>query len=562
MSQIDGAAHQEARLDSVLSDPPSIEPTYPGLDDIMPDPLEPNQKVFIDGNVVEFLYKHDHGPHEFYDTKARKQFPLHTAEIVRLKKAGVYVVPGGDSPSTPQVSHELEEAERRYLQMSIGSVPAKPRSRANVRYLYVGAFLSKIADAEANGDLFAKNKENAELVVAEVDDAIAKENAEESDLAKHIKIPKRRQPRTVLEWVRRECEKRLGPVGQVHKNSLRRHDRKLPQVVFDTIAEIIRAATELSGKVTPRKIFHLTSGMIKEKNDLTEVHNLATGAKVPLLPTPSETTVAGEFARYKPWWRYARLHGVTAADLQFGAVGKLIRPTRINDLWEIDFHEFNLHTTLGAAPWSESSIPKILSRAGIDRFWVCMIIDVASGYPMGFCLTFDPGSLGPALECIEHSIEIKDYIPERWPEIRGVLLGHGKPIRIRFDNAKAFVRLAMGAALARVGIGFLYAPRHRADKKPYIESAFGTVESDFIEWLPGATGSHPKEKGDRKPVLEAAIEREEFQRLFHTYLIECFARRPQADLGNRSAEQVWLALQENPNVRPRPLTSREKAKWT
>lgn len=118
----------------------------------------------------------------------------------------------------------------------------------------------------------------------------------------------------------------------------------------------------------------------------------------------------------------------------------------------------------------------------------------------------------------------------------------------------------MGAALSRIGIGFLHAARRRPDKKPYIESAFGTIESDFVEWLPGATGSHPKDKGDRSPVAEARIEAEEFQRLFHQYLIECFARRPQVDLGNRSAEQFWLASLENPNVRPRPLTAAERAK--
>jgi transposase InsO family protein len=481
-------------------------------------------------------------------------------EIVRLKREGSYIVPGGDSPSSPHVSRELVEAERRYLQMSIGSVPEKPRKRAEARFLYVGTFLSKILEAEAEGALFAKNEDNAKLVVVEVNAAIEKHNAETSAPAAHIKIPKRCQPRTVLSWVKLECEERLGPVGQVHRNSLRKHERKLPQKVFDTIAEVIRAAVELSGKVTPRKIFHLTSAIIKEKNDLTKVQDLATGAKTPLLPAPSETTVADEFARYKPWWRHARLHGVKAADLEFGAVGKLLRPTRINELWEIDFHEFDVHTVLGAAPWSESSIPRILSRAGIDRFWVCMAIDVASGYPMGFCLTFDPGSIGPALECIEHSIEIKDYIAERWPQLKGALIGHGKPVRIRFDNGKALIRLAMGAALARIGIGFLHAPRRRPDKKPYIESAFGTIVSDFIEWLPGATGSHPKDKGDRMPVAEARIEAEQFQYLFHLYLIECFARRPQVDLGNRSAEQFWLASLENPNVRPRSLTAAEKAK--
>ncbi|MHC2462420.1 hypothetical protein [Bradyrhizobium embrapense] len=560
MPEFDEANSHQGERQSVLSDPPSSAQEFPCLDDIMPDPLEANQKVFIDGNVVEFLYKHEHGPHEFFDAKERRQFALHTAEIVQLKEDGLYIVPGGDSPSAPEVSRELKEAERRYLQMSIGSVPERPRTRAEVRFLYVGTFLSKILNAEAEGGFFAKNAINAELVVAEVDAAIAEMNAEQNDPAKLIKIPKRRRPRTVLAWVERECEERLGPVGQVHKNSLLEHTRELPQQVFDDIAEVIRAAVALSGKFTSRKIFNLTAGFIKEKNDLTKAQNLATGAKTPLLPTPSETTVAGEFARYKPWFRYARLHGVNAADLEFGAVGKLPRPKRINELWEVDFHEFDVHTTLGAAPWSESSIPRILSRAGIDRFWICMAIDVCSGYPMGFCLTFDPGSLGPALECVEHSIEVKTYIAERWPEMKGILIGHGKPTRIRFDNGKALVRLAMGAALARVGIGFLHARRRRPDKKPFIESSFGTVEADFIAWLPGATGSNPKKKGNRNPVAEARIEAEEFQRLFHEYLIECFARRPQEGLGYRTSEQVYLESLENPNVRPRPLTAAEKAR--
>lgn len=559
MAAFDEQTDRDAEQHSVLSDPPSSAQRLPTLDDIMPDPLEANQKVFIDGSVVEFLYKHEHGPHEYFDARARKQFALHTAEIVQLKKEGSYIVPGGDSPSAPQVSRELEDAERRYLQMSIGSVPKRPRTRAQVRFLYVGTFLSKILEAEAEGGFFAKNEDNAKIVVAEVDKAIAEMNAEQSDPSEHIVIPKRRKPRTVLAWLEQECKKRLGPVGLVHKNSLLEHERKLPKDVFDTIAEVVRAAVALSGKFRPRKIFHLTAGFIKDKNDLTKAQNLATGAKTPLLPTPSETTVAGEFARYKPWFRYARLHGLKAADLEYGAVGKLPRPKRINELWEIDFHEFDVHTTLGAAPWSESSIPRILSRAGIDRFWICMAIDVASGYPAGFCLTFDPGSLGPALECVEHAIEVKTYIAERWPGMKGILIGHGKPTRIRFDNGKAFVRLAMGAALARVGIGFLHAPRRRPDKKPYIESAFGTIEADFLAWLPGATGSNPKKRGDGNPLAEARIEAEEFQRLFHEYLIECFARRPQEGLGYRTSEQVYLEGLENPNVRPRPLTAAEQA---
>jgi putative transposase len=542
---------------SVLSDPPETRQEDPNLDDIMPDPLEANQRVFIDGRIAEFLYKHDHGPHEFLDPKARKQFPLHTAEIMQLKKLSLYIVPGGDSLTAPQVSRELEESERRYLQMSIGSVPRQPRSRAEAKFLYVGHFLSKILDAAAEGELFAKNEDNAALVVAEVDAIIAKRNEEEKDAANHILIPRWRAPRTVLAWVQVECEKKLGPVGQVHKNSTREHERVLPQAVFDIIAETIRTAIGFSGKFGPRKIFTLAWAKIKEQNDLIDAQNLSTGSKTPHIPYPSESIVREEYKRYDPWIRLAQNENVRAADLEFGAVGKLQRPKRINDLWELDHHLFDVHTVLGAAPWSQSSLPRILSRAGRDRFWICLAIDGCSGYVMGFCITFDPGGLGSTLECIQHAIEVKTYTAERWPELKGVLLGHGKPVRIRYDNAKAYVRFAMGAALARIGVGFAHSPRRRPDKKPYVERSFGTIERDFVSWLPGATGSNPREKGDRNPVKEAKIEMEDFVRLFHQYIIECFNRRPQEDLGWRTPEDVWLAGQERPNSRPRPLTVAE-----
>jgi hypothetical protein len=253
MSQSSDPADRNQPLASVLSDPPSVELS---LDDIMPDPLVANQRIFFDGDIIEFLYKEPHGPHVFFDTRERKPVYLKTVDIVRLKGEGRYVVPGGDSPRAPQVSRELADAERRYLQMSIGSVPKTPRKRAEVRFLYVGHFLSKIVDAEATGEVFAKTEENAALVVAEVDAIILEKNKDKKNAHEHIiMIPVRRQPRTVLAWLQRECEENLGPVGQVHKNSTLKHERKLPQEVFDIVAETIRAAIDFSGRFSlpPRR---------------------------------------------------------------------------------------------------------------------------------------------------------------------------------------------------------------------------------------------------------------------------------------------------------------------
>jgi hypothetical protein len=260
-----GHSHVDDR--SILSDPPAEEQSNPSLDDIMPDPLVANQRVFVQGRVVEFLYKEKHGPHVYFDTGEREQFSLHTADIVKLKPTGDYVVPGGAGPIRPQVP-ELDEAERKYLRMSLGSVRRTPRRRGSERFLYVGHYLSKIYDAQSQGQLFARNEENAALVVKEVDAIITARNAEEPDPAKHIVIPRRRQPRTVLDWVAKEINEGLGEVGQVHRNALNPHDRKLPERVFDIILETIREAISVSGKMTPTKVYNLTCGKIKELNDL------------------------------------------------------------------------------------------------------------------------------------------------------------------------------------------------------------------------------------------------------------------------------------------------------
>jgi transposase InsO family protein len=534
-----------------LAEAPAPAPEHPTLDHLMADNLKPDDIAVIDGEIHQFIHKEPGpGPHVFLNTDQRKTAFFGTGQLLSKMTDGSYIRPGGGTVPSIEDLAKLDDVERQRLRAVLGAIRAKPRKAAQIRWLYVGHFMSKIWSSRAEGVLFTKNIENAALVVAEVDGLLEAHNRQQADPKNFLTPPRCRMPRTVLKWVENEKTYGLQEISQVHGNALKEREHKLPKFVFECIATTIRELVALSGKITPQAVFRIVRGRITEHNEL---HQTA-------FPLPGKTTVYEEFCRYDPWIRLAKRYDVKKADLEYGAVGKLQRPTRILDLCEIDHHKFDVHAVLGEVEWGETALPRILSRVGIDRFWICAMIDVCSGYPVGWQLSFEPGGLLPALACVDHAVRMKPYVAERWPDIVGAALGYGKPVRLRYDNAKEFVGLQMAASLARIGVGFENSISKIPNSKPYIERFFGSMERDFIQYLKGATGHNVQNKGSRDPLQDARITFDDFEKLLHQYFIECYARRPQDDLGQRSPEQTWMRDAASPTTRPRTLTKSEEAR--
>ena len=425
---------------------------------------------------------------------------------------------------------------RTYLAFGEG-----PRRKADVKYRYVAHFLNRTRLAP-DGEQFARNHENANDVIKAVDKEIDEENSQQRDPKKLIIKPKRSNS-SLLRWVSRALTMQIQQASLLHLNAVLPHPKQLPQTVFDIIASEIRKMVKLSPKLGPTKI------LLRVKEEIGN-YNRKNGTN---LPTPGLTTVQSEYRRYDAWIRLASEKGTDAADLEFGAIGKLERSRRILDTVEVDHHKFDLHGIFGKTP-----LGKAMSDCGMDRFWVCLALDVHSGYPVGFAISFNPGGLLPALMCIEHAIGLKPYVKTRWPDIDGELLGFGKPVRFRYDNAKEFVSLQLQNVLSRIGVGFQLAIPGKPQSKPYVERGFGTIEQEFVHWLKGTTFSNIREKGDRNPVQEAVVPWDDFQKLFHQYLIEVFARRQQRDLDYETPEERWMRGAQNPAHRPRPLTKYEQ----
>lgn len=531
-------ANSEFEDASVSSDP------SPSLDDMLADDLNAGDLVFIDETVLEFLTKLPRGPHVFWNSQDHKQVNYHTAELLKLIEQRRYYRAGRERFSGKPF--EAPETMQDGANKVFVTIPDGPREKAKVKWRYVAHFRQRTIAAESEGLSFHRNVENAKIVIEEIDAQIDAENATVADRSELIIKPRGRSPRTLLRWLSKEMELNLQEAGLAHLNSMRKPASRLPQIVFDTIARTIRECMNISGKITPSKVHILTS-------DAIDAYNQTHGTFV---PKPSPSTTYDVFTHFDAWIRLAAREGVRQADLEYGAIGKHPRPDRILDLVELDHHKFDIHTSLPDSPLGKS-----LKSIGISRFWICLALDVHSGYPLGFTISFEPGGLLPAMMAIDHAIRPKTYIAEMYPEIRGTLLGFGKPLKIRYDNAKEFVGHQISGNLARIGVGFELSIPKIPNSKPYVESHFGTIEHDFVHWLKGSTGSNSQDKGDRVPQKEALLDLDSFSRLFHQYLIEVYSRRPQQDLDYDTPEQRWLRGATSPSHRPRPLSAAQLDQW-
>jgi putative transposase len=541
------------------------------LECMMADSLRHNDRVIINGDMHEFQHKRaGAGPHVFINLRTGFEACFGTQEIFKLQEQKLYRNPGRTGLQFDSAAWTKEALEQ--IQKSYRSVNKKSRAKAETKMRYVSEFMNRIHTADPEAP-YARSHDNATEVIKFVDKEIADENVA---IQKHnenlaasgqleiIVRPRNLSTRSLLRWVKRQIELKMQEAALVHFNAVKARKRRLPQRIFAMISETIREVVEVSHKIGPTKIRILVNGKIKKENDarLADHERQQQNGEIPagktpnLLPEVKLTTVQNEYRRYDAWIRLAKAEGVAKADLEFGGVGKVEKPRRILDLVEVDHHQFDFHGILGTTPLGKS-----WGEAGFDRFWICLGLDVHSGYPVGLFPSFEPGGLHPALMCIDHMIKPKTYVAQRWPDINGSLLGFGKPVKIKYDNGKEFVSNQMKMALARIGVGFQMAIPHQPKTKPHVERFFGTMEEDFVSWLKGYCGNDPKKRGDRNPVLEAIITIEDFMYLLHMWLIEVYARRKQQGLDYDTPEERWMRGATNPDHQPRTLTEDELKVW-
>lgn len=188
----------------------------------------------------------------------------------------------------------------------------------------------------------------------------------------------------------------------------------------------------------------------------------------------------------------------------------------------------------------------------VGRPVLTLAIDKATRCPVGVYISYIPPSSVTVLECIKNSVRPKDYIRERFPNIKGTWPCFGLALLYAVDNGKEFHSKTFQSLKSTLGTSISYMPRRHPWFKGVVERFFQSHNKSLTHNLPGTTKSNIAERGEYPAEREACLTIAEFEALFMKWLIDVYLNTVHSSLGT-TPRNAWEKLAAvNP---PRTLDS-------
>lgn len=228
-------------------------------------------------------------------------------------------------------------------------------------------------------------------------------------------------------------------------------------------------------------------------------------------PTPSYPTFLRAIQQRGGYEVLAAREGAREAERRYRSSGKNTENYGFNECWEID------HTVLDLFAVD----PRTGLPLGRPRFTAC--IEWFSRCVMGIDLDFTGNTSQAVLNCLKHGILPKTYLKEKYPSVQGEWPCFGIPQVLKCDNGAEFHSQSLRDACMELGIELLYCPVKKPWFKARIERFFRTFNGHALAGLPGATGSHLYNRGDRSnPADDAVISLEQLQEYLHIWVVDIY----------------------------------------
>lgn len=176
----------------------------------------------------------------------------------------------------------------------------------------------------------------------------------------------------------------------------------------------------------------------------------------------------------------------------------------------------------------------------IGRPTLTFCIDMATRYPLGYYLGFEPPSYLTVLECLYNAILPKTDTKERF-KTQGQWQAYGIPNTLIVDNGKEFIGRDLEDACLSLGITLIYAPFKTPEYKGGVERGFGTLNTNILHQLPGTTFSNIIARGDYDSVKQASLTCDEIERIINLFIVDMYANNFHRGLQNAPAQQ-WNSL--------------------
>ncbi len=205
-------------------------------------------------------------------------------------------------------------------------------------------------------------------------------------------------------------------------------------------------------------------------------------------------------------------YGVLEAEKRLGAKGEGLKPIRPLEIAEMDHTKLNIFVV-------DKTDGFVLGEP-----WITFLVDKYSRYPLGFHIGFDEHSYLSVMHCLYNSVCPKDYVREKYPQIKNTWTAYGIPETLVVDNGKEFHSVSLEDACRQLNITLQHNPPGKPWFKGTVERSFRTFSESLLGNLPGKSFSSWDKRGGYNPVKEACISFEGLIEIIHIWLIDVYCR--------------------------------------
>ncbi|MEK4236215.1 Mu transposase C-terminal domain-containing protein [Paenibacillus sp. FSL H7-0714] len=185
--------------------------------------------------------------------------------------------------------------------------------------------------------------------------------------------------------------------------------------------------------------------------------------------------------------------------------------------------------------------PKNLQR---KRPWLVYAIDVFSGEPLGFYITFDHPDSFAIKQCLLHCIMPKSYVKKLYPDVKNEWIAYGIPKELVIDNASQNNSYDLEEVFNFLGIQPLYPEVAAGHKKGTVERGLKTF-NDIMHTLRGTTFSNIYQKKQYDSEGKACITLQAIYYIAHIIFVDIISHNLSHTRMGGTPHQKWKNAFEN-----------------
>lgn len=256
--------------------------------------------------------------------------------------------------------------------------------------------------------------------------------------------------------------------------------------------------------VTIDDVVHEVAVRLEEENRSRAAHEK--------LKTPSRRTIARRIDALDARSKFVAKHGKRAARQEFSQYGSTPYSPIPLERVEID------HTRIDLIVIDDrDNLP-------LGRLTLTYCLDMATRYPLGYYMGFEPASYLAVMECLHHAICPKVSTREKYGT-EHEWIAYGIPSTLVIDNGKEFIGQDLQDACLLLGIVLQQTPVKTPHFKAGIERLFGSLNTMLFHTLPGTTFSNAQQRGDYDSVKQACVYLSDVDKIMNIFIVDIYAQR-------------------------------------